>query len=177
MNGVDERFEPMPCDAAREQLLVADLDELQGLGDSRLAHHVRRCERCRALAGRILVDQQALNLALTELGRARSSRMTSMTPRGVGRPDDDRGFRRRWSLRAALPIAAAAALAALLLLPPALRRGRVIPPGDTLRDVSVVALDPTAAGDRPSLQVEAPAEGRMAVFETRDPSITVVWFY
>jgi anti-sigma factor RsiW len=180
MNGGDEGVERMECEAAREQLLVADVDELFGTGDSPLAHHIRRCERCRTLANRILADQQALDRALTELSRERSPDVVVTTP-PVGRQADDGAIGRRRLWRRALPLAAAAVLAALLLLPPALRRESLNMPGDTLGDVAVVSIDQSGdrSGDRgrASLQVEAPAEGRMAVFETRDPSITVVWFY
>jgi len=74
---------------------------------------------------------------------------------------------RRWR---ALPLAVAAGLAALFV-------GRALldrPASDA------PASDPSAraaVGPADRLIVRAPEEGQMVVFETSDPSVTVVWFY
>ena len=44
------------CDDMREQMLEAELAELQGSGESALARHVRVCAACRAVAGVLVAD-------------------------------------------------------------------------------------------------------------------------
>jgi hypothetical protein len=80
---------------------------------------------------------------------------------------------RRWRRWAPIPLAAAAAITALVLTSG--------PPGQRLEDAGLPAqAGPEAAATTASpggLSVDIPEEGRVAVFETSDPSITVVWFY
>lgn len=69
-------------------------------------------------------------------------------------------------------MAVAAAAAGLLLLRPEVvpRRGPEVPTRPVARTPAAGA--PATAG----VTVQAPETGRLAVFETRDPTITVVWF-
>lgn len=157
----------MKCIEAREAILDADPKVLQGLGDDPLASHVRACASCARRAQAILREAAALSGALE---------------RAVSPPDLDRilreaaepgrnvepghrrwffaGVERRWGT-ALLPLAAAAVLAFLLLgRQPAL-------PGTPYRP------PPTPVG----LDVQAPPETDVAVLETDDPDITVLWLF
>lgn len=87
----------MTCDHALELLLETDLAELDGVGGSPLAAHVRECAKCRVVAARIAMDTRALARADFVGGLA-------------ARPS---GVRRSYRLR---PVAAAGALAAVLAL-------------------------------------------------------------
>ena len=55
------------CKTALERLLEADPAELGGEGDSELVVHLRGCERCTAVAERLLDGQQELAAELGEL--------------------------------------------------------------------------------------------------------------
>ena len=47
-----------------DQILEADLDVLNGTGDSDVARHLRECERCHAVASQIIGDTRSLALAV-----------------------------------------------------------------------------------------------------------------
>jgi hypothetical protein len=49
-----------------DQLLEADLDVLEGTGDSDVAHHVRDCARCQAIARQIVGDTRSLAVAVAD---------------------------------------------------------------------------------------------------------------
>ncbi|HEX6132856.1 MAG TPA: hypothetical protein VFZ24_02660 [Longimicrobiales bacterium] len=135
------------CAGVREQLLTAEPDELRGTGDSPVARHVRACARCARDARRILEAQGELGAALTTLASAdRPSRVRALRP----------------ALRLAGVLTAAAAAALLLLLPGAEREPERLPgPVLVVTDVPVV----NAGGD-----------DAVAVMQTSDPRITVVWY-
>lgn len=147
------------CKSALERLLEADPAEMTGEGDSELVAHLRECERCTAIATRLLEGQAELAAALGELtphagveealGRARVRRRQAARRRKV------------WRLVA--PLAAAAAVAAVLL--GRLPNGRM--PGQ------VVSLP--APRIEPLVQVAATQN--VMVYETPDKSAKVVWFY
>ncbi|HKJ91852.1 MAG TPA: hypothetical protein VJ957_01735 [Longimicrobiales bacterium] len=59
----------MKCADARTALLTAEPAELDGVGDSALAAHIRSCGRCRATARAILDEQEGLAAALANAGR------------------------------------------------------------------------------------------------------------
>ena len=140
----------MTCSQARDALLEAELAELLGEGPSDLAAHVRTCPECAACAGAILGSTRALDGALAALTA------TAPLKRSAGRP----------SLRRFLPLglAAAAAIAALLLA----RRSSISPPPA-----------PRAAVSLPrGIEVDLSASKRdVAVFQTADSTITVVWYF
>ncbi len=150
----------MTCRRVRDALLEADLSELRLEGESPLVLHLRGCPRCRAAAERILTAEEELAGALA---------------RSVPHPDADavlagartRRGARRWTgaLRARwpalLPLAAAAVLVLLLLA----REGPPPP--------AVAVLEETA----PGIQLEVSSGRPVAVIETEDADITVVWIF
>ncbi len=173
----------MTCEGVREQLLEASATALAGRGESAVARHVRSCAACHAVAKRILdetgqlgasfdriqpgmSEEEAVRLAL-EGRRARAGEPTAVRRAG------SRGSRHRWRQWAAVPLAAAAAIAALVLT--AGPRGQR-PEGGDPRALAVPRAT-TAAVSPDELSVDIPEEGRVAVFETTNPTITVVWFY
>jgi len=142
-----------------ELLLAAEPAELAGQGDSELAAHVRECKRCGAVAARLLEGQEQLAGALAELG-PRTDVEAALSVARARR----RSIRwRRGGWRVAAPLAAAAALALLFLA--RLPDGRM--PGE-------VVLLPAP---RIESVVEAPLAQNVVVFETRDRTAKVIWFY
>jgi anti-sigma factor RsiW len=155
------------CDRYRDALLEAEPDDLRGLGQTEVARHIRACPAC-ARAGQIILETTAsLNAFLGSevpvpdldavLRRATTSQVTP--PRQAERPGPVASWRgsRRW-----VGLAAAASIAALLLLP-----GRPAP------------LPPlaTVATTTPLPTVESAPGQTVAVFETENPDITVLWFF
>ena len=145
----------MTCMEARAALLAADLGELRGTADTPLALHLRGCAVCRAAAERIIWVEGAM-------GR----RLDALAPRrDVGRPSAMPSRRPRpW--RWAVPLAAAAGIVALLVVtrppkPPPIEEG----PAD-------VAMQESSG-----VSVRAPAGRNVAVFQTDNPDIVVIWFY
>lgn len=184
----------MSCKRAAEALRDADRQELEGRGDTPLARHVTRCDACRARAEAILAGTDRLGRALDELAglrpgpaspavddreaarRAMAAARTRIDDDRKPASRNDRGFHpgkrpggrdRSW-LRSAVPLAAAAVLALVYAIgePPP-------PPGGW------EAPSPTVPATPPSSPSVEPGEGAgtVAVFETSDPDITVVWFF
>lgn len=153
----------MNCDAVRELMLVCDPEDLHVGGASELAAHLRDCPACGQIASRILAGQQALDDALAALGPRSPGDEASA---GI-RASSHRWATRRWR---ALPLAAAAGLIAMLFGRALLDRpaSDAPAPGPSAR---------AAIGPADRLVLRAPEEGQMVVFETSDPSVTVVWFY
>jgi len=171
----------MICAEAREALLAAEIHELEGDGNSPLARHLAGCAGCRKAATTILRDEGLLAVALTTLlpqpdvdallelglntgisgseGAAirETTRDTLPLPRGSSFPS------RRLTVGslALASLAAAAGLAALLF--PRMPS----PPGP-------VYTPPARAM---GLEVEAPPGQDVAVLETGDPDITVLWLF
>lgn len=85
----------MNCQTAYQELLIAEPEQLRGLGDTPLAQHIRVCERCGARAGRILEANALLSAQLGQASR-------------------DMPKKRRAQMPAWLPIPIAAAIAALI---------------------------------------------------------------
>ena len=143
------------CDTMRERLLEAELSELQGEADTPLGQHVKECERCRALARRIVDGEQALARTLDAVRP--NVDLTGLT----GRYSRSIARRRWWRL---VPLVAAAGIGAVLVL-----RGGAPASGDP----AVVFEAPSPA---PPL-VETFTGQNITIFNTRDPDIVVVWFY
>ena len=148
----------MTCVEARERMLDAERMDLSGATESELSLHLRGCAQCRRAANRILEAERELWGALT-----------TATPRRG--PDEAVGLvrrrarRRRWMWRAA-PLAAAAVLAVALIA----RREQVqqsLPP----------ASAPSIRSGRSGLAVEGPPGRSVAVFQTDNPNIVVIWFF
>jgi hypothetical protein len=87
----------LTCERARELMLEAEVEELEGHGDSPLVRHIERCASCRVRARHLLQGYADLDAGLAALApRKRALRF---------------GRRARWL---PLPLAAAAVLALLL---------------------------------------------------------------
>lgn len=148
------------CRAAVQRLLEADPAELAGQGDGELATHVRDCPRCGGVAARLLAGQEELSRALDALGPATG---VEETLRGV-RARRRQSAWTRWSWRWAVPLAAAAALTGVLIL-------RSV---DTDRPPGEIAPQPAALVEP---LVDMATAQNVMVFETRDRSAKVIWFY
>lgn len=150
----------MTCDEAYQRMLEADPEELQGEMDSPVSLHLRSCGRCRAVADRILRDEENLRGMLSAV----RSRI----------PPEDASKRAAWEARlrhrrrvwyGLAPVAAAAGLAGIVLM----SSGGPAPGsfGDA------VVVPPKA----PPPIVEAAPGQRVAVIETDNPHIVVVWSF
>ena len=171
----------MNCEAARERLLEVDLDAL----GTDLERHLHECAECRAVAERFRAAEREMERSLGEIGPtlgsaeavavAMSGRLAELTDTPVVKtrrqPSPPPGGSRDWKKLvrwAPLPLAAAAALSGLLTSGDP---GSRVPTG-TGSSMRRTASAPAGG----AFQVELPANRRVAVFETRDPTITVVWF-
>lgn len=147
------------CKNELERLLTADPAELAGRIDSDLALHVRECERCAAVAARLLAGQGQLAASLIEL-RPRTEASVALAAVHARR-DRKLVWERAWRWG---PVAAAAALAAAMVLEAL--------PSRTLEG----GRSPVGAAQVEPL-LEAPSGENVMVFETRDRSAKVIWFY
>jgi anti-sigma factor RsiW len=147
----------MNCEAARERLLEAELAELEGRGDGELARHLRSCRSCSTQARAILDQYGALRGAL----ESRPPRLDPADPRWRRRVV--RSPARRWV--AAIPLALAAGLAILVV---ARRHQTAIEPGTPV---------PLATSAAPGLDVQGPPGRSVAVFQTDNPNIVVIWSF
>src|SRR5437763_8847427 len=148
----------MRCAEARERMLEAERTDLSGATESELSLHLRECARCRRAANRILEAERELWGALAAATPVRGAEEAVGTVRR-------RAQRRRWVWRVA-PLAAAAGLAVALLA----RREQVqqsLPP----------ASAPSIRSGRSGLAVEGPPGRSVAVFQTDNPDIVVIWFF
>lgn len=147
------------CAAALERLLEAEPTELQGHGDSELAIHVRGCARCQAIGTKLLAGQEQLATALGELRPAVGVDQALSLVRAR------RSRAGRWqAMWEWTPVAAAAAAAAVMILQSV--------GGGRLADSSVVMAPPMVEP-----LVEMTTEQSVMVFESRDQSAKVIWFY
>ncbi len=144
----------MTCAEARERMLEAERTDLSGATESELSLHLRGCARCRRAANRILEAERELWGALAAATPVRGTEEAVGTVRR-------RAQRRRWVWRVA-PLAAAAGLAVALLA----RREQV-----------QQSLPPKAPPTRAGLAVEGPPGRSVAVFQTDNPDIVVIWFF
>jgi hypothetical protein len=155
----------MNCADARDLLLEADLSELRGETETDLSRHIRSCARCRVAAEEIATEEGMLARALSDAGprigveEALQRAAAEAHSRGKVLPFPRR---RVWGL---VPIAAAAAAAAVLFT----RNGGQLP-GEP--------IDLAAARDAaPVPTVEASPGQSVAVFDTENPNIVVVWIF
>jgi predicted anti-sigma-YlaC factor YlaD len=149
----------MTCGDARVALLEADLADLRGETDSVLALHLRGCPACREAAVAILAVEAAAGRRIADPSPRRDAAEAMALGRAAAR-------RRRYGRMAWLaPLAAAAGVVALITTRPAR-----LPPG---RDRAAAIQPP-----HPSrVAVEAPAGQNVAVFETADADIVVIWLF
>lgn len=149
----------MKCENAYQALLEADPIELRGESDSALSEHIRSCVRCRAVAERICLEEERLRSALDAV---RSSTPTDEASKRAVWEARLRHRRQIW--HGIAPVAAAAGLAGILL-------------------VSTGDRTPESLGERTTVQqvlppvVEAAPGQQVAVFETDNPNIVVVWSF
>jgi hypothetical protein len=149
------------CPDMRERLLEADPAELRGEGDSMVALHIAGCAACTAAALRILTSQQQIVAALSEL----SARAAPVVPPASAESVRSARNPRRRLLLVLPPLAAAALLVVFLL------QQRTVAELPRLEPVP----EPTAyAIDMPV--VNATNGSDVAVMQTSNPNITVVWF-
>lgn len=173
----------MTHEKALEAMLTAEPAELRGDAATRLSFHIRDCDRCRAVARTILAEQAELDAEIRTTAPLRSpDELADLVLAHAAERDIQPGEaaadvvpmpsqRGGGSLRptgwkVAVPALLAAVLAAVLLLPR--------PHGEWRRPEggNVVAMAAARRG-----AIEAPADRSVAVFQTRDPNIKVVWFY
>jgi predicted anti-sigma-YlaC factor YlaD len=147
----------MNCDAACQRLLEADLAKLRGEDDGELARHLESCERCRKQA-RAILDQYALLRGTLE---RQTPRLDPADPRWQRRVAPAPA--RRWV--AAIPLALAAGLAILLV---ARRHQTALEPSNP---------EPLATWATPGLDVQGPPGRSVAVFQTDNPNIVVIWSF
>jgi hypothetical protein len=156
----------MKCFEARLALLEEDLRTLMAEGDGPLAEHLRGCSDCQARAEVILRGEALLATELEkgvpQTDLARIIEIAGRREEGII-PFPARAA--KWATRgprvAILPVAAAAAVAILFLSRPPSLPGPEFTP------------EPVSHG----LGVEAPEGHSMAVLETGNPDIKVVWLF
>lgn len=166
------------CSEVRELLLEASPAEIRGEGEGALVEHLRECALCRRRAARLLEAEAALDTALGEAG---ALDVEAVLDRAAQAPveltwRERAGSAARWvagahrlaSVRRGLsgprrwiPVAAAAAVAALLLV---------------TQGPAPVPLPAVARAEAPPL-VEASSSDGVAILETDNPNITVLWFF
>lgn len=158
----------MKCNEARAAILGADPSVLEGIGGDPLALHLRTCLPCASRARAILEGEGALLRGLTAVAPALDPDeiLAAADARGwEGEPPLQRG-RWRWighrkGLTTLLPLAAAAAAAAVFLAQPPALPGPAFTP-------------PVGNG---GLDVQPQGGNGLAVLETNDPAITVLWLF
>jgi anti-sigma factor RsiW len=147
------------CEAARELLLEAEPAELRGAGEGELAAHLRSCTAYAARARYILEQQEALASTLDGLQATLvASRALEGAPVRSAPP-----IYRRWQVLA--PLALAAGVGGLLLV------------GRLQRGMPAAAPLQVAAATPGALDVQVPAGQSVAVFQTANPNIVVIWSY
>lgn len=151
----------MLCRDALRALLEAEPQELRGEGESVVAAHVRGCADCRVAADALLAGEESL--AETLRGQAPPLDVKSVLERAHSAPTPSHPRWRSAAWKSAVPLAAAAATAFLLLT-----RDGGIPP---VAPVSEPAVITTAQ------VLEVPEGKNVAVLETQNPAIAVVWFF
>jgi hypothetical protein len=146
----------LTCGEARQALLEADLAELERTQPGPLAAHLAACASCRAAAQRVLAATRGLE-AQRSRAPTRSAAATAARDALLesARLMQARRRRLRWTVA---PLLAAAGLAAILLTRPD------APTGDPI----------VRRPERLPPLVESTAP-RVAVFNTDNPAIVVVW--
>lgn len=155
----------MTCVQTRAALLEADLAELGRPATTPLAGHLGTCAECRRLADWIVAGTDALRRE-----RARPPRRSpgEASTAAAQEATAIRRVRRRWLT--ATPALAAAGLAAVLLTR---SRGPGLPSAPSPPSTpSAPAAAPAAPADVPLV---ASTARTVAVFETANPKIIVVW--
>lgn len=171
----------MTCEQARLALLDTDPDELRSAADGALSDHLCSCHACRAQAAVITAGTDTLRAAfdMTVASRSSETDAARAAERALQthheRDDVTRQSRvrqrraRHLAVRALIPLAAAAMLTLLLFDAGALR----LPSADApFADLYVP--EPNVP-DAPV--VNAAGGSGVAVMQTTNPAITVVWTF
>jgi predicted anti-sigma-YlaC factor YlaD len=159
----------MNCEVARQALLEADPDALSASGNGALADHLRTCPKCARMAALLNEGHTQLAAHLDEdmvnppAALVDEVLQRSRAPSEVAKERRERLF--SVGRRALAPLLAAAAIAGLMLW-----SNEPLP-----SPRSVATPDQTAPAATP--RIEAPAGKSVAVIQTRNPSITVVWLF
>jgi len=152
----------MRCRDALRALLEAEPQELRGEGESAVAAHVRECPECGMAADALLAGEESL--AETLRGQAPPLDVKSVLERArLPFPPPSRPRWRSAVWKSVVPLAAAAATAFLLLT-----RDGGIPPVTPVSEPAVITT---------AQVLEAPEGKNVAVLETQNPAIAVVWFF
>lgn len=149
------------CTSWAKRLVVASPEELSGTAQTDLSRHVRDCPRCTAEARRILAASDALRVAMSgpevdAAGLIERARHAGVDETATGRKRWATVPKLAWSAMAAASVAAAALIVVPLLRTP--------------------VLEPLPPPVGSQLLVDA-ADYNLVVMPTRNPDITVLWFY
>ena len=148
------------CEMAHELLLEAEPAELRGEGDGELAQHLRACAGCRQQAALILAETETLRSTIQGLHPSGIEPSPVFTVAGG---TAKAATQHRW--RVLVPLALAAGIAALGMV----RRHDVTAPSGP--PIQVATATP------PALDVQVPAGQSVAVFQTANPNVVVIWSY
>ena len=143
----------MNCQAALDLMLEAEPADLAGKPDSELSRHIQGCAPCRGAAQRILEAEGSLREALAAAAPRRSAAEAVQLA-----GQRQMRARRLWPL---VPLAAAAGVAGLIL---------------TRRHPMELML-PAAPPPAPRIAVTAPPGRSVAVLQTDNPDVVLIWFY
>ena len=155
----------MNCREALESILEADPGLLTAQDGHPLSVHLEGCARCRAAAETVLREQIALGNALE--AAVPDPDLEAVLDLAIALPQEDPASSQkrtrvgRWWKWTPLPLAAAAAGVALLI------------PGEAPMPGAPYQPPRLAEG----LELEVPDGTNVAVFETNNPDITVLWFF
>ena len=151
----------MTCAEAYPAILEADPSDLEGLGESDLARHIRECPRCQEMASAVLSGERALAQGL--VSAVAPPDLDALLDEALGPAAETKSLRfRPWRYGLTLlPVAAAAAMVALFLgSEPQLPGDPYFPPELT-----------------PGLGLAVPEGQNVAILATNDPDITVLWLF
>lgn len=160
----------MNCHQARTAMLDADLEELRGEGTTQLAAHLRACAACPEAAARIIARTSMMRETMAAAVLAADPQIPPSPPLRAAAPLlSSQAARRRgrsasWRRALGTAIAMAAGIAVILVLG---------------RDSSSRRIDlyvPPAHVPASPI-VNASGSSGVAVIETPDPRITVIWTY
>ena len=148
------------CAVWAERLVVGAPEELSGVAETELGRHVRDCRKCAAEAHKITAANEALRVAIASpevdaVELIERARHVGANEQKAGVKQSARIPRLGWSAIAASMVAATAMVVLLLQKP---------------------ILEPLPPPVRPQPLVNA-ADYNLVVMPTRNPDITILWFY
>lgn len=195
----------MNCASVLEALLVAEPSELAAEGNTALAIHLHSCERCRRLAGQLLIDTRLLSTAMqaSRVAHRRSTRPRYVlapvglvatllvvavlrTPGEVAAPTiKEVVVTRTLPAPVIRDTEPAVTITPIERATPAtrarLRSVRAFPSPLPVAPVrfepfaKAIAMAPVVVS--PTVAVDPPAGTRAAVLHTSNPKLVVVWLY